>query len=160
MHIPSDIALWLQRNLSVLCEDDLSLAYVSSGIIASVPDRTEARWQLSVDMLYRLINCELISVLNFEGCTDIPSFLNEIRSHGPDFDNQGALAWMAMQVYGTDNLEVLMKSHFGELSQAWDALNSTFMEALERIFAENGVPWSDKPLLPIMPAGAEASAPR
>ena len=31
---------------------------------------------------------------------------------------------------------------------------SSFIEALERIFAKNGVPWSDKPLLPIMPAGA------
>ena len=29
---------------------------------------------------------------------------------------------------------------------------------LEAIFAENGVPWSDKPLLPIMSAGENAPA--
>ena len=111
MHIPPDIAFWLQRNLAIICEDDVSIAYVSSGVIASIPDRTEARWQLSVDMLYRLIKCELISVLNFADCTDIPSFFSEIQSHGPDFDDQGAYVWMAIQIYGTDKLEVLMKSH-------------------------------------------------
>lgn len=155
MHIPPDIALWLQRNLVILCEDDVSLAYVSSGVIASIPDRTETRWQLSVDTIYRLIKCELISVLNFADCTDIPSFFSEIQSHGPDFDDQGAYAWMAMQICGTDKLEVLMKGHFGELSQAWDALNPAFINALEQVFADNGVPWSEKPLLPITPVAAE-----
>ncbi len=159
MHIPPDIAFWLQRNLAIICEDDVSIAYVSSGVIASIPDRTEARWQLSVDMLYRLIKCELISVLNFADCTDIPSFFSEIQSHGPDFDDQGAYVWMAIQIYGTDKLEVLMKSHFGELSRAWDALNPVFINALERVFADNGVPWSEKPLLPITPAGAESAPP-
>jgi hypothetical protein len=39
-------------------------------------------------------------------------------------------------------------------------LNPAFIEAMEQILAENGVPWSDKPLLPIAPAGAETPAPR
>ncbi len=31
------------------------------------------------------------------------------------------------------------------------------VEAVEQIFAENGVPWSEKPLLPIMPSGTSAA---
>jgi hypothetical protein len=52
------------------------------------------------------------------------------------------------------SLRHLARSFFDPLSEGRDALNPTFVEALEQIFAENGVPWSEKPLLAVMPASA------
>jgi hypothetical protein len=54
----------------------------------------------------------------------------------------------------------LIEAHFPPADQRDNELNPAFIEALEQIFAENGAPWSDKPLWPIAPAGAEAPAPR
>jgi hypothetical protein len=161
MIMPEDVALWLQKNLSLLCEEDLSLAYFSSGKIASIPDDTNSRWQLSVDMIYRSLKCELIAVYKFLGCHDQSSFLKAIRAHGPD-DRVDIVLWNGTLIYGTEKLEALVRSFFGDPSQARDNKPSpAFIEALEQIFVENGVPWSDKPLLPITPdAGVEAAASR
>jgi hypothetical protein len=63
-------------------------------------------------------------------------------------------------IYGTEKLEALARSFFSVFSQGWDDVNPAFIEALETIFADNGAQWSDRPLLPIKPASAEAPAPR
>jgi hypothetical protein len=157
MHMPDDVALWLQKNLSLLCEEDLSLAYFSSGKIESVPDDTPSRWQLSSDIIYRTLTCDLIAVYKFVECSDKTSFFEAIRSRGP-YDDAGAVLWNATLLYGTEKLEALARSFFRVLSQGRDGVNPAFIEALEQIFAENGVPWSDKPLLPITPVGAPAPA--
>jgi hypothetical protein len=61
-------------------------------------------------------------------------------------------------ISGTDRLSKLVEAHFPPPDQRDDKLNPPFIEALEQIFAENGVPWSDKPLLPIMPNAAKSDA--
>ncbi len=53
------------------------------------------------------------------------------------------------------------QTHRGAFSppdQRDDKLNPAVIETLEQIFAENGVPGSDRPLLPIMP-NVRADAP-
>ena len=52
----------------------------------------------------------------------------------------------------------LIEAHFLSPDQRDDKLNPAFIETQEQIFAENGVPWSDRPLLPIMP-NVRADAP-
>jgi len=157
MTIPDDIAKWLQRHLSILCEDDLSIGHFSSGDIDSVSINTPARWQLSVDMIYRTLKCDLIEVFKYLNCHDRQSFLDAIRRYGPD-NHIDIVLWNATLIYGTGKLEALVRSFFGTPSNGRDKLNPAFIEALEQIFAENGVPWSDKPLLPIMPVDASAPA--
>ncbi|HZZ63845.1 MAG TPA: hypothetical protein VFE63_22220 [Roseiarcus sp.] len=159
MLMPVDVALWLQKNLSLLCEEDLSLAYFSSGNIESIPDRTVKRWQLSVDALYRTITCDLIAVYKYLNCNDRDSFFEAIRTCGPE-DRNDILLWNGTLIYGTEKLEALARSFFDPLSQGRDDLNPAFVEALEQIFAENGVPWSNEPLLPIVAAGAAAAEAR
>jgi hypothetical protein len=63
--------------------------------------------------------------------------------------------WHATLVWGTDCLSQLIDAHLQPHRERDNELNPSFIEALEQIFAENDVPWSDKPLLPVMPnAGA------
>jgi hypothetical protein len=154
-----DIALWLQNNLSLLCEEDLSLAYFSSGKIESVPDGTPSRWQLSVDMLYRTLRCDLVAVYKYLGGRDQTSFFEAIRTHGPN-DHEDVVLWNGTLIYGTEKLETMIRSFFADLLQVLGDVNPAFIEALEKIFAENGVPWSEEPLLPITAPHVEASAPR
>ena len=65
------------------------------------------------------------------------------------------------QVSGTERLSKFAEAHFPPPDQRDGELNPAFIDALEQIFAENGVPRSDMPLLPILPsrAGAGMSGP-
>ena len=72
--------------------------------------------------------------------------------------DSGGFLWNGTQVSGTKRLSKLAEAHFPPPVQREDKLNPAFIEALEQIFAENGVPWSDRPLLPIMPTTASAPA--
>jgi hypothetical protein len=159
MTIPKDIAGWLQRHLTTLCEADLSIGHFASGNIDSVPDGALSRWQLSVDAIYRALKCDLLVVHSYIECHDESSFFEAIRSHSP-YDSSGAVLWNGTLIYGTKRLEALARRFFSVLSEGWDDVNPAFISALEVIFTENGVPWSEKPLLPIVPVGSKALAPR
>jgi hypothetical protein len=102
-------------------------------------------------MIYRVLICDLIGVDVYMECHDRASFLSAIRTVSPFVDSGGFL-WNGTQVSGTGHLSKLAEAHFPPPDQRDNKLNPAFIEALEQIFAENGVPWSDKPLLPIMPA--------
>ena len=59
---------------------------------------------------------------------------------------------------GAERLTKLIEAYFLPPGARDNKLNPSFIEALELIFAENGVPWSEKPLLPITPTAASAPA--
>ena len=101
-------------------------------------------------MIYRGLVCDLIKVKDYGATPDRASFLHAIRTLNPWGD--GAGFWHATLVWDAPRLEKLIEAHFPAPDQHQDKLNPAFIEALEQIFAETGVPWSDKPLLPIMPA--------
>jgi hypothetical protein len=158
MTIPIDTALWLQEQLLGLYHEDWGLVYVTCGNLASIPFNTPIRWQLGVDLIYRGLVCDLVKVKDYGATPDRASFLRAIRTLNPWGD--GAGFWHATLIWDAPRLEKLIEAHFPPLGQRDDKLNPAFIEALGQIFAENGVPWSDKPLLPIMPnaASSEASA--
>jgi hypothetical protein len=158
MTIPVDTALWLQEQLLGLYHEDWGLVYVLYGNLASIPDETPARWQLGVDLTYRGLVCDLIKINDFGATSDRASFLQAIRTLDPC--GEGAGFWHATIVWAAPRLNKLIEAHFPPPDQRDDKLNPAFVEALEQIFVENGVPWSDNPLLPIMPnaANSEASA--
>ncbi len=160
MTISTNTALWLQEQLLGLYHEDWGLSYVLDGNLASIPDDTPERWQLGVDLIDRGLVCDLIKVNDFGANPDRASFLHAIRTLAPH--GNGAGFWHATIVWGAPRLCKLIEANFPPPDQRDDRLNVAFIEALEQIFAENGVAWSDKPLLPIMPAGASAelSAPR
>lgn len=123
-------------------------------------------------MTYRTVTCGMVEVEVLAGFPNLPSFFHAIRTLGPN-DKSGAVSsagkyaytgselWNAAQICGTKRLSKLIDAYFPLLGENRDTLNPAFIEALEQIFAENGVPWSDTPLLPITPtAGPEAAASR
>jgi hypothetical protein len=159
VRIPIDIALWLQETLLEYDGWQWRLASFALGEVASVPADSEAGWQSGVDMICRTLTCDLVGVDVYLERPDRASFQNAIRTVSP-FVNSGGFLWNRTQVSGTEHLSKLIEAHFPPPDQRDDELNPAFIEAMEQILAENGVPWSDKPLLPTAPAGAETPAPR
>jgi hypothetical protein len=156
MQMPQDTALWLQKHLLGLDHEDWGLVYMLYGNLASTPPDTPARWQLSVDLIYRGLVSGLVAVNDLGATSDQASFLHAIRTLDPCGD--GAGFWHATLVWGTERLSKLIKAHFQPGGERSGKLNPAFIEELETIFAQNGVPWSDKPLLPITPSAANSQA--
>jgi hypothetical protein len=154
MVISIDTALWLQEQLLGLYHEDRGLVYVLYGNLPSLPDDTPKRWQLGVDLNYRGLVCDLVKVKDFGATSDRASFLWAIQSLDPR--EKGAGFWHATIIWGAPRLCKLIEANFPPPDQHDGKLNVTFIEALEAIFAENGVPWSEKPLLPVMPTTAAA----
>jgi hypothetical protein len=94
---------------------------------------------LSVDVIYRALTCDLVAIREYIECHDESSFFEAIRSRSP-YDGAGALLWNGTLIYGTEKLEALARSFFSVFSQGRDDVNPAFIEALETIFADNGVP--------------------
>jgi hypothetical protein len=171
MRIPDETALWLQNLLLGYSGECWSMADFVLGRLESVPQQTEARWQLGVDTVYRTLRSDLLQVEGLAGFPTLPTFFHAIQTLSPDdksgarsssgeFSYTGPELWNASQICGTKRLSELVNAHFPLVGEIRRTLNSTFIDAVERVFAENGVPWSEKPLLPIMPPPVEASAPR
>ena|SRR5271165_5078989 len=158
MQMPNDIAKWLQNELTGLNHEDWGLVYLLTGNLGSIPLGTPARWQLGVDVIYRLLLCDMVSVDDLSGNIDQKTVLHTIQTSDPYAD--GAGYWHATLIWGTQHLSELIDSHLPPDSAPNSELVPSFIDALEQLFAENGVPWSDKPLLPIMLADTERSAPR
>jgi hypothetical protein len=158
MQMPTEIALWIQEILLGLDGEEWGITYVTCRMSAIGKDDLE-RWQYSVDFIYRMLICDLMDVHGFMECHDKPSLLDEIRKVSP-FEDLGGFLWNGTQIHGTKRLDAMIRSYFPPPEQHDRKLNPAFVEALEAIFAENGVAWSDTPLLPIRPnAGAAATAP-
>jgi hypothetical protein len=152
MQMPNDVALWLQKTLLGLDKEDWGLGYMLDGNVASAPPDTPERWQLGADMIYRTVVCNLVAVNDLGACPDKASFFQAIQTLDPH-DVSGAGFWHATLVWGTERLSGLIEAYFPPRGERDSKLNPTFIAALEQIFDENGVPWSDKPLLPVTPAG-------
>jgi hypothetical protein len=153
MPIPNDIAPWLQKQLLGLYNEDWPLGYVLDGVLASAPPNTPERWQLGVDLIYRGLVCDLVKIKDYGATPDRASFLHAIRTLSPWGD--GAGFWHATLIWGAPTVDKLIEAYSPRPDQGDDKLNPAFIEALEAIFARNGVSWSHKPLLPVMPAGSE-----
>ncbi len=171
MRIPDETALWLQTLLLGYSGECWSMVDFVLGKLDCIPQETESRWQLGIDTVYRTVTCDLVLVEGLAGFPDLPSFFHAIRNLGPndksgtrsstgEYKYTGPELWNASQICGTKRLLEIVGAHFPPIGEVRRALNPTFIKALEAIFAENGVPWSDKPLLPILRPGGEAHAER
>jgi len=159
MRMPTDIALWLQKTLLGLDREDWGLGYMLDGDLAFAPPDTPERWQAGADMIYRGLVCGLIAVDDLGATSDQASFLHSIRTLDP-CGISGEGYWHATLIWGTERLNKLIDAHFPPGGERDDKLNPAFIEALEQMFAEKGVPWSDKTLLPILPSRVGVAAAR
>jgi hypothetical protein len=140
------------------------LAYWSGGIIDDVPGYSSQRWQLAVDMIYRCVVSGLLELTYPTYRDDHDAFFQAIRTRSPfdqskgvQFDESGGVLWNWEQLFGTDKLVALVGKHFPKTDEYDPNLNPAFVQELREIFSAAGVPWSDAPLLPVMPASAGAA---
>ena len=160
MQMSKDTGRWVQRTLLGLNQEDSGMIHFVLGNLDSPALYTLARWQLGVDMVYRTVKCGLVDVNDYGAFPDRKSFYQGIRTLNPD-DSSGDGFWHATLVWGTERLSQLVDTYFQPRGERNNELNPGFLEAIEEVFAENGVPWSDEPLLPIMPnAGRDAEGAR
>jgi coproporphyrinogen III oxidase len=158
------VDLWAQQRLVVLASEDMSLAYWSGGIIDDVPGYSSQRWQLAVDMIYRCVVSGLLELTYPTYRDDHDAFFQAIRTRSPfdqskgvQFDESGGVLWNWEQLFGTEKLVALVGKHFPKTDEYDPNLNPAFVQELREIFSAAGVPWSDAPLLPVMPASAGAA---
>jgi hypothetical protein len=146
-----DVGQWVQRTLTGLNKQDSGMIYFVLGNLDSPPLYSVGRWQLGVDTVYRTVVCDLVDVNDYGAFPDRQSFFEGIRTLNPN-DSSGEGFWHATLVWGTERLSELVDSFFPPALPHDNKLNPAFIEALLQIFADNGVPWLGKPLLPVMPA--------
>ncbi len=84
-------------------------------------------------------------------CHDLDSFLVSVRTLNPFDPKRGGGIWNGTFLRGTDELRALIDKYFPESEPYDPSLNPAFVRALEEMFKQHDVPWSDAPLFPIMP---------
>jgi hypothetical protein len=160
-------ALWLQNDLNLLYHDsrwaDEFTCFKSTNPLVN--------WQNSVDVIYRLLICDLARVsqlsssIYFSGVghqENVFKYCQLLASMNPDdpedinlnfkneYQKQFGFAWLSTEISTTGFLAFLLKKHNLIVYDA-GTVNEAFIEELESIFELFGVPWSDEPLVPIQP---------
>jgi hypothetical protein len=151
MQMSKDIGQWMQQILIGLNDEDSGMIYFILGNLNWPPLYTVARWQLGADTVYRTVVCGLVDVNDYGAFPNRSSFFEGIRTLNPN-DSSGEGFWHATLVWGTERLSELIDKFFPSRDSRDNELSPPFIEALEQIFADNGVPWSEQPLLPVTPA--------
>jgi hypothetical protein len=157
MKIPKKIAERIQFDVALMAWDCYSPAAYFSGFRDIEGDWNNQRyaWQLTVDMLYRFIVCDLVEVSWKEKVHGYDE-----KTHGPIFevlrakDPNGAfhVEWID-ELCPTDFCKQLIERY--DLAEGVGypdyQLCEPFVEELEALFERYGVPWLDEPLLPLKP---------
>jgi hypothetical protein len=158
MSTSNNIESWLQFHLRFIVRDEMSPAHFSSGRIDDIPDRTPQRWQLAVDMMYRCIVSGLIGVHTPKYRNDHDAFFHVLRTFDPYDNGDGMALWHGGDLCPTERLIELIGKYFPKTDPSDRTVNPAFIQELKDIFAQHDVPWSDAPLLPIVPNERSASA--
>lgn len=118
-------------------------------------------WQFTVEIIYRLYVCGLICIYpesilikndpySYDGIDD---FCNQLAKNNPCATEQD-LVWYGSDFYLSTKAYFLMDEYFPNTgNNLWDKdLNTAFIERLESIFEQYGVPWDENnPRFPIQP---------
>jgi len=108
-------------------------------------------WQDAVDNIYRCVKSDLLLINNDNFFIKYDSLFEALRRNSP-FDSKGdQILWNGTLLDRTDKLTRLVDKYIA-VGIRWDVVDTNFIEDLEDIFAEAGVPWSTEPLVPIIVA--------
>jgi hypothetical protein len=132
----------------MLSRDDISPIHFSSGLIDSIPDDTPQRRQLAIDMMYRGIVSGLMGVVTPAYRNDHGAFFHDISALDP-YVGDGIALWHGSDLCATEKLIELVDKYFPKTGPHDRTVNPAFIRELKDTFAENHVPWSDAPLLPV-----------
>lgn len=157
MKIPKKIAEKIQYDIALMAWDCCSPIAYFSGFrhIDGYENNAESAWQLTVDVLYRFIVCDLVEIPWKERVGGYDE-----KVHGPIFE-----VLRTKEPNGSFHVEwidELCPTEFcKELIAKYDLVERVgypdyqlcepFVEELEALFEHSGVPWLDEPLLPLRP---------
>jgi hypothetical protein len=143
----SHFAIWIQDVLGESLHDDIGAIEFVLGNRIPLSAGSNQRWQVAVDLLHRLLKCDLVRVSLLCVGQSRKNLLSTLQTHSP-FTNAGGLEWNGPYFRGSARLRDLFM-RFPDADVRNGPADAGFVDALEAIFAENGVPWSDAPLLPV-----------
>ena len=157
MRMPVDVAEGLQYDLVFYFGVD---DYTPMGFGRVGPGCTHDDWQWAVDWIYRLIKTDLLKLwpegmldgkgeLTFDGPLD---FAQELAKQDPssfEESTEKPVPWIGPHLCLTDKAKKIIEKH-GMSDPLQDyGLNTAFIEEIEEMFEVAGVPWSERPLVPI-----------
>ena len=146
------------KKIQWLLVDDLLNGEGLFSPLSSVSHDDEDDWQFMVEMIYRLLVSGLtelfpddILILSFNGIED---YCKELAKQSPFEDSvwNEPMAWGGPTFGLTQKCKLIIDQYFdGKYWHTQDfILNIPFIECIEDIFAECGVPWcEEEPLFPI-----------
>ncbi len=157
MTVPNDISLKSQNTLRDLVRDDWTfsgMCFWRRDFLTYQNDPNDAclvlDWQLSVDFIYRCLISGLIEIINYERYADNAALVDDLRRCNPFDMQKGGLAWNGVFTYGTEQLEAIVKRFFKNDDEYASTVNREFIAAIGKAFEDAGVPWSNKPLIPVL----------
>jgi hypothetical protein len=157
MYISLDVAKRLQWLLEVMVlgSDDLSPSWFVSAE-ALTGNAALRNWQESVDIIYRLLSCNLLLVAGVASGEQIYLLGRALAEQNPftmepDFLSERwkpwQLPWQGQLLYPSEHCKLLFAKHRIETYDA--PLCEALIEDVEALFEQHGVAWSDVPLVPI-----------
>lgn len=151
MKIPFSKVQYVQWKLQIMVfgPDDLSAGYFVYGGPLPKKDARED-WQNTVEIIYRLLKSKLLFMVGVTDTEDIGWFYEDLKNNDP-FDQYESGIWMDQLLYPSSECKALLKKYGID---NYDAPTSkAFWDEVEALFEAAGVPWTDKPLIPIRPEG-------
>src|ERR1700744_6398529 len=144
MAMPSPIAYWIIQRLIDVADSGRTISGFVTARIANVDDESRSRWQLDIDMIYRCLVCDLITIVGSTEYDGLAEFIHTLRLVSPFVDLGGGF-WNGNFADPTDKLIALCKPWFAQFETDKAAADAALIAAIEVQFDKHQVPWSDSP---------------
>lgn len=142
----------LQSNLVAMVyePDDLALIWFAGYPRDGDKEEEKQCWQEGMDLIYRMMKSKLL-VRTFYKENDeshFPQLFGELSKINPYGDEPHI--WLLEQLYTTGACKALVRK-YGIDRLLQEKITEEFIEEIEQLFEEAGVPWTKEPLIPIQP---------
>jgi len=151
MKLPYPYALALQEQLQFIAiTSNYAIEFISG---FGLRDEQNDRWQLAVDTIHRLLASGLIYEAHNEDELSVITqreylaYVNALAQKDP-FAYPLNMEWMEWDLYATDRCKKLLNK-YGISTFYEGGLVEPFIEEVEALFTQHGVPWQDSPIIPI-----------
>ena len=157
MKIPNHIAFLYQEHLALLAWDCYAPIHYLDSVNRRMDggiDYSDDAWQLTVDMLYRMVRCGLLKYSWLDGANDgewlaYEKLFSVLRRCEVSLLND--VEWWD-DLCATESCHALIEKY--DLTEGFGMdgyqLSAVFVDALEELFVVHEVPWTDRPLLAIV----------
>ena len=153
MNIPYSVALELQYCVGSMALDCFNPFYylnAFNGVLGCGVGYDRVSWQMTVDVIHRLVKSKMVYYpWAQDGGEEYDRLIEALRI----FDDKWATRAEWFDDLCPTNLCLdLIERHDLTNGMGFDGyrLSGSFVDEIEGVFEKSGVPWSDKPLVPIV----------